>query len=109
MLINNERLETLIEETGLTQAEVARLINRSTGCISMVLKNGRASKQTVEDLCKVLRITPDVLAPSPEAKPPEETTVNMAAIHRLHRRLDGMETILQDILSKVSALEEAWK
>lgn len=109
MQVNSNRLEILIDQTGLTQADVARLIGRSKACISLVIKNGRASRQTVEDLCKVLRVTPDVLMPTPEDKTPEETTVTMAAIHRLNRRIDGLEETLQEILTKVTALEEAWK
>ena len=108
MVVNGERVRKLIEEAGLTQKDVSRLIGKSNACVCNVIQNGRASKSTVTDLCKVLRVTQDVLTDIPEG-PKEEPQTVMAAIHRLYRRIDDLEQKMTDMMETLNILKEAWE
>lgn len=109
MTINAERLRKLIDQTGLTDKEVAKLIGKSHSCISVILKNGSTSAKTLGDLCKVLRVTPDVLTALPEEKPKEDTQTVMASIHLLHKKIDGLDTKLTELIDALAALKNVWE
>lgn len=109
MVINSKRLEKLIEEPGLTQKEVSTLIGRSPGCVSVIIHNGRTSKQTVGDLCKVLRVTPDVLTDIPDEKPKEDTQSIMSSIHMLHRKMGDLERQMSEMTEALTELKGVWE
>ena len=96
MRINAKRTKELIKQTGMTQQEISVMLGKSKSFMGCALSTEQISKTTLNQLCLILRVTPDVLTSREEQK--EESV--MPAIHLIFKRLDEIERKMDRIIGE---------
>lgn len=110
--INTGRIRKMIDELGLTLAEMDRALGLGKNAISKDLYRGLMAEETLKGLALYLRVTPDVLTAPEEEKPEtggnksEAQSVSPLSLQKIEQWLEQLIILETDTNQKLAAMTE---